>query len=108
MLPTKPETFMVSCCICGKSVPLQERKTDDQGRPVHENCDAAVVLGETTRTSGITSVSTTPKEELFPRLIADSNNLLFCSLCGCRFSADVRPSMSVAFAKHLMNGHKPA
>ena len=105
MLCTKSEKFTVSCSICGKPVPLRECKMDDYGRPVHENCYIAVVLHET-RTSGITSASTMPEEEL-PRLIADGN-LQRCSACGYPFQADVRPSMSVAFAEHLMNGHKPA
>jgi hypothetical protein len=46
-------------------------------------------------------------EESLPRLIADGN-LQRCSVCGYPFLADVRPSMSVAFAEHLMSGHKPA
>ena len=29
--------FIVHCWICGKPVPLEECKTDDCGRPVHEN-----------------------------------------------------------------------
>jgi len=48
-----------------------------------------------------------PDEELLPRLIADGN-LQRCSVCGYPFPADVRPSMAVAFAEHLMNRHKPA
>ena len=104
MLSTKSETFTVSCLICGKPVLLQECKIDDYRRPVHENWYVAVFLHET-RTSGITPASTMPDEEL-PRLIADGN-LQRCSACGYPFPADVRPSMSVAFAEHLMNGHKP-
>jgi hypothetical protein len=41
-----------------------------------------------------------------PRLIADGN-LQRCSICGYPFPADIRPSMSVAFAEHLMKAHKP-
>jgi hypothetical protein len=48
-----------------------------------------------------------PDEELIPHLIADGN-VQRCSVCGYPFRADVRPSMAVAFAEHLMNGHKPA
>src|SRR6516225_668641 len=51
--------------------------------------------------------STVPDEELLPHLIADGN-LQRCSVCGYPFPADVRPSMAVAFAEHLMNSHKPA
>jgi hypothetical protein len=35
------------CWICGKALALQERKSDDRGRPMHENCYMAIVLGET-------------------------------------------------------------
>ena len=35
-----------------------------------------------------------------PHLIADGN-LERCSVCGYLFPADVKPSMSVAFADHL-------
>jgi hypothetical protein len=41
-----------------------------------------------------------------PCLIADGN-LERCSICGYPFQADVRPSMSVAFAEHLMKAHQP-
>lgn len=47
------------------------------------------------------------EEETLPHLITDGK-LQRCSVCGYPFPADVRPSMSVAFAEHLMNGHKPA
>jgi hypothetical protein len=46
-------------------------------------------------------------EETFPpQLIADGN-LKRCSVCGYPFPADVHPSMSVAFAEHLLKAHKP-
>ncbi len=45
------------------------------------------------------------KNKAEPRLIADGN-LQRCSVCGHPFRADVRPSMSVAFAEHLMKAHK--
>lgn len=41
-----------------------------------------------------------------PHLIRDGN-LERCSVCGYPFPADVRPSMSVAFAEHLMKAHQP-
>ena len=40
-----------------------------------------------------------------PRLMPDGN-LQRCSLCGYPFPADVRPSMSVAFAGHLRAAHE--
>jgi len=51
--------------------------------------------------------STVVDEELLPHLIGDGN-LQRCSVCGYPFRADVRPSMAVVFAEHLMNSHKPA
>jgi hypothetical protein len=47
-----------------------------------------------------------PDEELLPHLITDGN-LQRCSVCRYPFPADVRSSMAVAFAEHLMNSHKP-
>ena len=41
-----------------------------------------------------------------PHLIADGK-LERCSVCGYPFPADVKPSMSVAFAEHLMKAHMP-
>ena len=41
-----------------------------------------------------------------PQLIADGN-LKRCSVCGYPFQADVKPSMSVAFAEHLLKAHEP-
>jgi hypothetical protein len=40
-----------------------------------------------------------------PRLIADGS-LQRCSVCRYPFPADVRPSMSVAFAEHLLKAHR--
>jgi len=45
------------------------------------------------------------KAETEPRLIADGN-LQHCSVCGYPFPADVHPSMTVAFAEHLLKAHK--
>jgi hypothetical protein len=39
-----------------------------------------------------------------PHLIADGK-LERCSVCGYPFPADVKPSMSVAFAEHLQKAH---
>lgn len=41
-----------------------------------------------------------------PHLIADGK-LQRCSVCGYPFQADEKPSMSVAFAEHLMKAHQP-
>ena len=41
-----------------------------------------------------------------PHLVPDGN-LKLCSVCGYPFQPDVHPSMSVAFADHLDEAHKP-
>lgn len=46
------------------------------------------------------------KAETEPHLVADGN-LERCSVCGYPFPSDIHPSMSVAFADHLMKVHKP-
>lgn len=40
-----------------------------------------------------------------PHVITDGK-LKRCSACGYQFPADVHPSMSVAFADHLLKAHK--
>jgi hypothetical protein len=39
------ENITVNCSICGKPVPLQECKSNDNGHPVHEDCYAAEAVG---------------------------------------------------------------
>jgi hypothetical protein len=39
------EKITVNCSICGKPVPLEQCKSDDPGRPAHEDCYAARVVG---------------------------------------------------------------
>jgi rubrerythrin len=46
------------------------------------------------------------KTEADPILLADGK-LLRCSLCGYPIRADEKPSVSVAFAEHLLKGHQP-
>ena len=46
------------------------------------------------------------KETLPPHLFADGD-LKRCSVCGHPFDPDVKPSMTVAFAAHLLEDHKP-
>jgi hypothetical protein len=42
-----------------------------------------------------------------PYLITDGN-VERCSVCGHPFPSDVKPSMSVAFARHLLKAHQSA
>lgn len=46
------------------------------------------------------------KKKAEPHLIVN-DNLQRCSLCGYAFPADVKLSMTVAFAEHLLKAHKP-
>jgi hypothetical protein len=43
---TMREEFLVQCWICNKPVRLQDCKTDDRGRPVHEECYVILTMGE--------------------------------------------------------------
>jgi hypothetical protein len=45
------------------------------------------------------------KQSAEPHLIPDGN-VNRCSVCGYPFPADVRPSLSVAFAQHLLKAHQ--
>jgi len=45
-----------------------------------------------------------PDSNLSPQLITDGT-LKRCSVCGYPFQPDVKPSMSVAFAEHLLKTH---
>jgi hypothetical protein len=47
-----------------------------------------------------------PSSKLLPRLIADGN-LRRCSICGYPLPSDVQPSVTVAFADHLLKAHRP-
>jgi hypothetical protein len=50
--------------------------------------------------------NTSEEHQPDPYLIADGN-LERCSVCGYPFPSDVKPSMSVAFAQHLLKAHQP-
>ncbi len=50
--------------------------------------------------------STVPNSRPSPELIADGNRKR-CSVCGYPFQQDVKPSMRVAFAGHLLKAHDP-
>jgi hypothetical protein len=69
----------------------------------HDNADAAIDHDREVREKRIADQG---KNRAEPRLIADGT-LQHCSVCGYPFKPDVRPSMSVAFADHLRQYHKP-
>jgi hypothetical protein len=68
----------------------------------HDKADIAIDHAREVRE---TKIADRARDKTEPRLIADGN-LQRCSVCGHPFHADVRPSMSVAFAEHLMKAHK--
>jgi hypothetical protein len=53
------------------------------------------------------SQNTSKEYQADPYLIADGN-VERCSVCGYPFPSDVKPSMSVAFAGHLLKAHQPS
>jgi hypothetical protein len=40
------EGWLTRCAICKQSVDLTESKTDEFGRPVHENCYVSLLIGK--------------------------------------------------------------
>jgi hypothetical protein len=78
-------------------------RTNPFAQTAHDKAEAAIDHAREVREKKITDSARNTAE---PRLIADGN-LQRCSACGYPFPADVRPSMSVAFAEHLMKAHKP-
>lgn len=38
------ERATINCWICGKPLPPEECKTDDRGRPIHENCYITITI----------------------------------------------------------------
>lgn len=69
----------------------------------HKKAQDAIDHAREVREKKITDRKQTVSE---PHLVADGN-LKRCSVCGYPFPADVHPSMSVAFADHLLKAHKP-
>ena len=79
-------------------------RTNPFAQTEHDKAETAIDQAREVREKKITDNARNRAE---PRLIADGN-LQRCSVCGHPFHADVRPSMSVAFAEHLMKAHKPS
>ena len=48
------------------------------------------------------------RTKLPPHLMTDrSNNVKRCSVCGHPFESDAQPSVSKAFAEHVLKAHRP-
>ena len=83
---------------------MEHKKPFDQLHDPHKKAQDAIDHARDVREKRIGDVEH-KKAEREPRLIADGN-LQRCSLCGYPFPADVHPSMTVAFAEHLLKAHK--
>lgn len=80
----------------------KDHRANPFAQTAHDKADAAIDHAREVREKKIADLARNNE----PCLIADGN-LQRCSACGYPFPADVRPSMSVAFAEHLMKAHKP-
>jgi hypothetical protein len=80
-----------------------EPKRNPSAQNAHDKAQDAIDHAREVREKKITDRG---KSNIDPRLIVDGN-LLRCSVCGYPFQADEKPSVSVAFAEHLMKAHKP-
>ena len=80
---------------------------DSYSQIAHEKAQAAIDHATEVRTGAAEELRKKHAEKTArePHLIADGN-LQRCSVCGYPFPADVHPSMSVAFADHLLKAHK--
>jgi len=90
---------------------MEYKKPFDQLCDPHKKAQDAIDHAREVRESKLAEPSKQVREDMHPpaappHLIADGN-LRRCSVCGYPFQPDVQPSMSVAFADHLSNAHKP-
>ncbi|MGC2107977.1 MAG: hypothetical protein WA655_00580 [Candidatus Korobacteraceae bacterium] len=82
---------------------MESKKPFDQLYDPHKKAQDAIDHAREVREAKMAELE---KKKTEPRLIADGN-LQRCSVCGYPFPADVHPSMSVAFAEHLLKVHQP-
>jgi hypothetical protein len=83
---------------------MEYKKPFDQLEDPHKKAQDAIDHARDVREKRIADLDH-KKAETEPRLIA-YGNLQRCSVCGYPFPADVHPSMTVAFAEHLLKAHK--
>jgi hypothetical protein len=84
---------------------MEYKKPFDQLQDPHKKAQDAIDHAREVRERKILS-GLGKKAAPVPHLIPDGN-LKRCSVCGYPFQPDVQPSMSVAFADHLSEAHKP-
>ena len=83
---------------------MEHKKPFDQLHDPHKKAQDAIDHARDVREKRIADMDHN-KAETEPRLIA-YGDLQRCSVCGYPFPADVHPSMTVAFAEHLLKAHK--
>jgi hypothetical protein len=83
---------------------MEYKKPFDQLYDPHKKAQDAIDRARDVREKRVADLAHN-KADSEPHLIADGN-LQRCSVCSYPFAADVHPSMSVAFAEHLLKAHK--
>ena len=83
---------------------MEHKKPFDELYDPHKKAQDAIDHARDVREKRIADMDHN-KAETEPRLIA-YGDLQRCSVCGYPFPADVHPSMTVAFAEHLLKAHK--
>ena len=86
----------------------RKERFDPSAQTAHDRADAAIEHARQVREKAEADLRRRQAERASrsePRLIRDGN-LERCSVCGYLFDADVKPSMSVAFAEHLRKAHQ--
>jgi hypothetical protein len=81
---------------------VEPKKPFDQLYDPHKRAQDAIDHAREMREKNIADRS---KSKAEPRLIADGN-LQGCSICGYALHTDERPSVSAAFAEHLLKAHQ--
>ena len=84
---------------------MEYKKPFDQLEDPHKKAQDAIDHARDVREKRIAELGP-KKAESEPHLIADGS-LQRCSACGYPFQSDEKPSMSVAFAAHLLKVHNP-
>jgi hypothetical protein len=83
---------------------MEYKKPFDQLHDPHKKAQDAIDHARDVREKRIADLDH-KEAETEPRLTADGD-LQRCSVCGYPFPANVHPSMTVAFAEHLLKAHK--
>jgi hypothetical protein len=83
---------------------MESKKPFDELHDPHKKAQDAIDHARDVREKRIADLAHN-KADSEPHLIA-YGNLQRCSVCAYPFAADTRPSVTVAFAEHLLKSHK--